>query len=574
VNMGRIVYIDTNKSEHSALMAPERQTDSDILKDKSDKDISICKEIGYEYLAELYEVNRVLNSTLNLENVLEIVMTRAIKMFSAEHGLLMLSDDKGKLQPKKAYNITIDQIDSNDETIAATIIRITAQSGQIEYVSDIQKDERFSSINSLADLNIQSVMCAPLKIKEKIMGVLYLDNTAESGIFPEKNVVLLVKFVSQAALAIHNAALYTEELEFRKLQQNIITNTPIGVLVVDADGEINEVNEAVNRIFSKVGWTSDPPIKDGIIGSKLIDVIPEKYYKTFADSIRKAKSKPLELSRLNIDSKNCECVLALRFCPFSCWGKKFAGHTILIEDITEQVIIEQYLILSEKLIAKGEMAAAIGHELNNYLTVISTNAQLLSMNLLQGKTEKLEEKINVIMENVSFIKRFSDGLMDFSALESEFISYDLRRLIEDLVFFIHPQQMFKGVTFNIDIPSILPRVYIDAGQIHQVFLNIFINAADVFARSMAGKGIISIKVASQDEDNTVKITVSDNGPGIEEKILPRIFEPRVTSKKTGHGFGLWTSHRIITNHGGKITAYNLKGKGAAFDIILPQSVNG
>ena len=572
--MGRIVYIDKNKSEHSALTAPERQTDPDVLKDKSDKDISICKEIGYEYLSVLYEVNQALNSTLNLENVLEIVMTTAIKMFNAEHGLLMLSDDKGKLQPKKAYNIKIDQIDSNDETIASTIMQITAQSGQIEYVPDIQKDERFSSNNSLTDLNMQSVMCAPLKIKEKIIGILYLDNAAESGIFPEKNVVLLEKFASQAALAIHNAALYTEELEFRKLQQNIITNTPIGILVVDADGEIIEVNEAVNRIFSKVGWTNDPSIKDGIIGSKLIDVIPEKYYKTFADSIQKAKSKPLELSRLNIDSKDCECVLALRFCPFGRWGKKSAGHTILIEDITEQVIIEQYLILSEKLIAKGEMAAAIGHELNNYLTVISTNAQLLSMNLLQGKTEKLEEKINVIMENVSFIKRFSDGLMDFSALESEFISYDLRRLIEDLVFFIHPQQMFKGVTFDIDIPSILPRVYIDAGQIHQVFLNIFINAADVFARSMAGKGIISIKVASQDEDDTVKITVSDNGPGIEEKILPRIFEPRVTSKKTGHGFGLWTSHRIITNHGGKITAYNLKGKGAAFDIILPQSVNG
>ena len=277
MNMGRIVYIDTNKSEHSALTTPERQTDAGILKDKSDKDISICKEIGYEHLAELYEVNQALNSTLNLENVLEIVMTTAIKMFNAEHGLLMLSDDKDKLQPKKAYNIKIDQIDSNDETIAATIMQITAQSGQIEYVPDIQKDERFSSNNSLTDLNIQSVMCAPLKIKEKIIGVLYLDNAAESGIFPEKNVVLLEKFASQAVLAIHNAALYTEELEFRKLQQNIITNTPIGILVVDADGEIIEVNEAVNRIFSKVGWASDPPTKDGMIGSKLIDVIPEKY---------------------------------------------------------------------------------------------------------------------------------------------------------------------------------------------------------------------------------------------------------------------------------------------------------
>jgi len=572
-DMDKIVYIDKGKTKHSGLTAPKKKSDFDILKNKSDKNLSIYNDIDYEHLAALFETSQTFNSTLNLENVVEIVMDAAIKMFKAERGLLMLLDNKGKLLPKAAYNIKTDQIDSDHGEIAALITQITVQSGQIEYIPDIRKDERFSGDISPADLNIISIMCMPLKIKENTIGVLYIDSSAESGILPESNMAITEKFAAQAASAIHNAALYTEELEFRRLQQNIISNTSIGILVVDADSEIIEVNEAVIRIFSKVGWANNFSVKDSMIGTKLIDVIPEKYYKTFIDSIQKAELEPLELSRLNIDSKNCECVLTLKFCPFCRRNEKSAGHVIFIENITEQVIIEQYLILSEKLIAKGEMAAAIGHELNNYLTVISTNAQLLSMNRSQGKTDKLEDKINIIIENVAFIKKFSDGLMDFSALESEFVSYDLRRLIEDLVFFIQPQKMFKGVTFNIDIPSRLPNVYIDAGQIHQALLNIFINAADEFAKSMEGQGIISIKVTPQDKDNTVKIIIADNGPGIKDDIFPRIFEPHVSSKKTGHGFGLWTSHRIVKNHGGKITACNLKGKGAAFEIVLSQSAN-
>jgi two-component system sensor histidine kinase AtoS len=138
---------------------------------------------------------------------------------------------------------------------------------------------------------------------------------------------------------------------------------------------------------------------------------------------------------------------------------------------------------------------------------------------------------------------------------------------------VHPQHAFKQVTFDVQIPESLPQVFIDVGQIHQVLLNLFINAADVFAEYTDSIGVIKVMAESIDEDRNLKITIIDNGPGITGEILPKIFEPHITSKKDGHGFGLWTCQRIIRNHGGSVTAYNSSESGAVFEIVLPIARN-
>lgn len=527
--------------------------------------------IGYEDLAALYDVSQAVNSTLILDDILDIVMKKSIRLLNAERGFLMLLDENSKLTFKTAHNIKKEQMDSEDMRISTTIADMVVKTGESVYTSDAQTDDRFSRKASIIDLNIRSAMCVPLKIKKKIIGVLYLDNSSQVNVFIKQDLALFEMFAAQAALAIHNARLYTKVLELQKYQQNIIVNTPIGLLVVDTKGVVRAVNEAAEKIFNKIGWTYYPLEKDGMVGLNIEEVIPDKYCHTFVDSISPIRNKPLEISRFHVDYQGEEIILKLRFCPFEDYRGEATGNIILLEDITEQVVLEQYLILSEKLIAKGEMAAAIGHELNNYLTVISTNAQLLALNLSQGNHDKLQNKIDIIVKNVDRIKRFSNGLMDFSTLESRPVPYDLSSLIEDLVLFIHPQQKFKRVKFNTDIPNDLPQVYIDVGQINQVFLNLFINSADIFAEYKAGEGEITVRAVALSEKSSVKVTVTDNGPGIPEDILAKIFEPHITSKKAGHGLGLSTCLRIINNHNGKITAGNLDEGGAVFEIELPMA---
>jgi signal transduction histidine kinase len=115
------------------------------------------------------------------------------------------------------------------------------------------------------------------------------------------------------------------------------------------------------------------------------------------------------------------------------------------------------------------------------------------------------------------------------------------------------------------VPSI-PKVEIDVGQIHQVLLNLLMNAADAIRESETKDGFI--KISCEHRESWIIINVLDNGPGIPEELLSRIFEPYVTTKKTGHGLGLSTSYRIISNHKGRLTAQNNQ-PGALFTVELP-----
>lgn len=559
-------FATTFKIEPQDIAKELKTFNDDFTEPEEMGDTSLVGTLDYDDLAALYDINQAVNSTLILDDILDIVMTKSVNLFNAERGFLMLLDHDNRLQFKTAHNIKKEQLNSEDMRISTTIANSVVKTGKSIYTSDALNDQRFSEKASIIDLHIRSAMVVPLKIKTEIIGVLYLDNSSQTNIFIKQDLVLFEMFAAQAALAIHNARLYSEVLELQKYQQNIIANIPTGLLVVDTASRITAINDSIQRIFTKIGWNHSA---DNLIGTKIIDCIPEKYQRTFTESLSSDKNLPVIISRFNIQRGDEEIVLKLHFCPFDNYRGEKGGHIILFEDITEQVVLEQYLILSEKLIGKGEMAAAIGHELNNYLTVISTNAQLVSMNLSQGKIDNLKHKVDVIVKNVDQIKRFTDGLMDFSTLESKPVAYDLSRLVEDLVFFVKPQPKFKSVTFEIDVPANLPQVFIDVGQIHQVLLNLFINSADVFAEFKSCEGCIRVKAALSEEKKMIMLTVSDNGPGIAEDVLVKLFEPHITTKKTGHGLGLSNCLRIVNNHGGIIKAGNLPQGGAYFEIHLP-----
>ena len=113
----------------------------------------------------------------------------------------------------------------------------------------------------------------------------------------------------------------------------------------------------------------------------------------------------------------------------------------------------------------------------------------------------------------------------------------------------------------------MPPVPIDAGQMHQVFINLLINAADALNSNDTKEGLI--KITASAEDDHLIITISDNGPGISDEIFKRLFEPHLTSKEKGHGLGLSTCRQIVNNHGGKIRARNNDDGGASFVITLP-----
>ncbi|KPK78673.1 MAG: hypothetical protein AMJ89_00785 [candidate division Zixibacteria bacterium SM23_73] len=521
-------------------------------------------------LEALLDISKAINSTLVLDDILQMVMRRAIKLLRAERGFLMLLDDEGNLQFRTAYNIGKDSLSKEDFKISMSIATSVAKTGKSIYTSDAQHDERYSRQKSILELDLKSIMCVPLKSKEKIIGILYLDNSSKSNIFLQSDLYLFELFAGQAAIAIENAKLYGNLLSMKIYNENVVNKTPIGIVVVDNNLKITIANNASREIFKRAGWEREHAefsFKD----FSLLDVVPpeekNRWKKICYQVLYTGEAFEEAKSYHKFESE--EVALSLKISPLNSHDNRVMGLIMVIEDITDKVISERYRVLSEKLVAKGEMAASIGHELNNYLTIILNNAELLPLNLKKGNLDKVEKNTVAIQESVQNMKRFTDGLMDFSKLETQMTDYYLRTVIQELVFSLKPQKQFSSVKFITRFDPELPPFPMDVGQIKQVFLNLFNNAAEAINTLPHPKGTITITTSYLEKQKTVEVKIKDTGPGMPKEVLEKIFEPHFTTKEGGHGFGLFTCERVIRNHNGKISVESTLAQGTAFTITLP-----
>jgi two-component system NtrC family sensor kinase len=521
-------------------------------------------------LEALLDISKAINSTLVLDDILQMVMRRAIKLLRAERGFLMLLDEEGNLQFKTAHNIGKESLSKDDFKISMSIATSVAKTGKSIYTSDAEHDERYSRQKSIIELHLKSIMCVPLKSKERIIGILYLDNSSKSNIFLQSDLYLFELFAGQAAIAIENAKLYGNLLSMKIYNENVVNKTPVGIVVVDNNLRITTANKACHEIFKKAGWI-DQEEGYSLPGLSLLDVVPpeekSRWKKICYQVLYTGEAFEEAKSYHKADSE--EVALSLKISPLNSLENRVMGLIMVIEDITEKVIAERYRVLSEKLVAKGEMAASIGHELNNYLTIILNNAELLPLNLKRGNLEKVEKNTLAIQESVQNMKRFTDGLMDFSKLESQMVEYDLRTVIQELIFSSKSQKQFSSVKFITRFDPKLPLFPMDVSQVKQVFLNLFNNAAEAISISPEGKGTITVTANYLEKNESVEIKLKDSGPGIPKEFLEKIFEPRFTTKKGGHGLGLFTCQRVIRNHNGKITVDSAPGQGTVFTITLP-----
>ena len=238
-------------------------------------------------------------------------------------------------------------------------------------------------------------------------------------------------------------------------------------------------------------------------------------------------------------------------------------------DITEEKNIERQMIFLDRMATRGEMAAEIAHELNNYLAIVLGNLELMEMELEVGKTDTAPEKINSMKNGLDKITRFTDGLMMFSRPEVNKELFDLNAYLENELFFIKPQNRFDDVIIACDFDKNLPYIKADKSQIQQAFVNLLFNAADATANLPEDQRQITIKTTYNQTDKSVIISIIDNGVGLSDDCLNRLFRQHFTTKETGHGFGLLAVKRVIKNHSGRVWAENNPSGGAIFHIQIP-----
>ena len=517
-------------------------------------------------LRALLEVSMTINSTLVLDDVLQNVMHKAIEFMQAERGLIMLLDDHGRLQTRAAFNLSRDEMQSDDYRISSSVASEVVKTGRSIYTSD-----------AMADEHLRSIMCVPLKVKTQVIGVIYLDNSSQTKMFLKSDLYLFELYAQMVSNALHNARIYDSLLHLKRYSDLVVKSSAVGIVVIDSSGHIATINPAALEIFDLnrndlvlIGDDGPPTI--------FLEQLPSNQKSRWQRMINTvfATGEEFSDSRFFHDTGYIEKVLSIKMSPIPQVPSGGDGLVMTIEDVTEKVTMERYVILSEKLVARGEMAASVAHELNNYLSIISNNAELLGMNLDNERFEKARFNSKSIVENVFKIKRFVDSLMDFSKPDPEYLSYDVRHLIDDLLFSLRIQPRFKTVHFSLDLADDLPNVEIDVGQIQQVLMNLLNNAVDAIDQRAAEedtkdfKREIGIEAKYHRHPETVTVQVTDNGIGMSDETVNKIFTLHFTTKKGGHGLGLYNCKKIVEGHGGELTVSSAPGRGTAFKLVLPR----
>src|SRR5688572_1848444 len=259
----------------SKLKLPKDSTENllhlqNTLEQISEKIESFQAEHGN--MLALAEIGQVINSSLELDEVLRIVMDNIVRLTKAERGFLMLRDEHGEMVASVARNWEMESINSSEKNVSRTVVQRVIDTGESIVTTNAQEDQRFVGQESIVAFNLRSILCVPLKVKNELIGVIYADNRIRTGIFAETEKDLLEAFANQAAVAIDNARLFSslkhsleEVTELKNLMDNVFASIASGVITADFQDNITLANKAAENILGA------PP--EDIIGHRLNEAL-------------------------------------------------------------------------------------------------------------------------------------------------------------------------------------------------------------------------------------------------------------------------------------------------------------
>jgi len=248
----------------------------------------------------------------------------------------------------------------------------------------------------------------------------------------------------------------------------------------------------------------------------------------------------------------------------------------------EKERLSQQLVRATRLAELGEMAGGFAHEINNPLQIIKSEQTLIETILgdlkekgeLKGSEdlEEIEDSIDQIKLQVERCAKITQAILKFGRQgEPVRQDLDLRAFIREVTAMVEKKASVHGIALKHEISGQTPLIHGDAGQLQQVFLNLFNNAMDAIISKHGSMGGELVVKAEPTENGDTEISVKDNGSGISPENLKKIFTPFFTTKPVGKGTGLGLSvcYGIIDNMGGEMEVQSEKGVGTTFTIRLP-----
>lgn len=552
--------------------------------------------IQQKRVAALYEVGKVIGSSLNLQTVLDQVMDAIIQLSGAERGFLMLLDDDGNLAVRVARNFDQETLQSDEIAFSRTITRQVFETGEPVVTTNAQEDPRYAGQVSIMIHGMRSIMATPLRARGKNTGVVYVDNRIKTGLFSDEDLEVLAAFAAQAAVALDNARLYSEtdaELQARLEELRILQWI---------DRQLNEKLDLQAAMKLTLEWSSRlcdaQSASMGFLDREagVISLVANygeenEFSQTpqlplthpLIAQVLEMESAALQLSPTGASPHTTLCVPVRR--ENNIIGVVlFSANRADAFDVDAQELVSRmadraaiaienarlYDAVKAADKTKSEFVGFVAHELKVPMTSISGYASLLG--IVGQLSEKQQEFVKTIQNNVQRMRMLVDDLNDITRIETGQLRMaiepvKLSEVVEQVKTDVMAQITERNHTFVEEIEVNLPLISADSSRVLQILLNLLSNAYKYTPNG--GK----ITLSAKRDGEKVSVSVKDTGVGIApedlQKLGTKFFRTSNTLEQPGWGLGFAITRNLIDLMEGELTIESEVGVGSTFTFTLP-----
>ncbi|RLD07511.1 MAG: hypothetical protein DRI32_00700 [Chloroflexi bacterium] len=485
----------------------------------------------------LLAIGRDVTGTLDLDGVLKNVVEAAVNLTHAEEGSLLLLDEKSdELYMRASHNFEDGFARSFRLPVNDTLAGQVLETGEALILSK----EALHKIQTA--YLVQSLIYVPLKIGERVIGVLGVDNRQHRLPFTERDVLLISILADYAAVAIENARLYQASENERSKFEAVLSNMNDALLILDEQGIVQLVNDTMCNALAVEA-------RD-LLNKTIPEVISQR---DFLALLELDDDKKTQYNEINTEDQ-----------------RVFRAQYTNIQKVGAVITMQDISHLKELNHLKDNFVHTVSHDLRSPLTAVLGYAELLERVGPVNKQQK--EFIRRIHTSVEDITELINDLLDLGKIEAGFDIHRETLQLESILRYalsnIEIQSKNRNQILDIDIAPNLPPICGNAVRLRQMFDNLIGNAIKY---TPEGK---RVSVELHLEGTQIIFKVSDQGHGIPQDDQPHIFEKfyrasNISSSAPGTGLGLSIVKTIVENHNGRIWVESKVGEGSTFFVVLP-----
>ena len=530
-----------------------------------------------QQLAALNRIGQTVAATLEVSEVLATAVAGVDQLLGIELAGALMVEGGSKLRYQNLQGRTGPLPVTAVPTIPVGegILGIAFQEQTAVFLNQPNADGRFQpEIDAPPNFQVNSLITTPLVVRSRPVGLISAFNKTD-GHFSEVDLDLFASLARSISEAIENAWLFTrirqrqqEMLESRNTLQALIDGIPHPIYTINDDWQLVGINKSkadeldtvpehlVNQVCYQTFFNRSQPCDHCLAAQTLAHKQAQRWTINWKGDDHLPRE--WDVNAYAIPSKQASSARAV----------------ILWQDRTEERRLESSLLQAGKLAAIGQLAAGVAHEINNPLTAINANAEMLKMFI--PEEDENYEAVDLIARAGDRATKVVRGLLDFARQEHyNLTAGDVNSSIQQTLDLVRYQLTSADAEVIQDMADDLPPIVASWEHLKSVWLNLIVNARDA-VNHLPQKRQISLTTQLGTESEHIQIIIQDNGKGMSEAELVHIFEPFYTTKDPGQGtgLGLATSHRIIEQHGGDINVVSAPNEGTTFIIRLPVDGNG